>query len=51
MDAAGDDDPAPGGSVLPAAFYGLWPRFALAADADRPDEAEAPAEAGAVPVP
>lgn len=51
MDAAGDDDPDPGGPIRPAVFYGLWPRFAPAADADRQDEAEAPAEATAVPVP
>jgi hypothetical protein len=49
VDAAGDD-PDPGGSIRPAVFYGLWPRFALAAEAESRDEADAPAEVEAVPV-
>lgn len=49
MDAAGDD-PDPGRTIRPAVFYGLWPRFALAADAERRDEVDAPAEAETVPV-
>jgi hypothetical protein len=38
-----DDDPDPGGwPVHPAlGFYGLWPRFAAAADAEAEDLLEA----------
>ena len=48
MDAG--DDPDPGGFIRPTVFYGLWPRFALAGDAESRDEADAPAEAEVVPV-
>jgi hypothetical protein len=49
MDAAGDD-PDPGKSIRPEVFHGLWPRFALTAEVEPWEEADAPAGAEAVPV-